>query len=226
MDDFAQRQVPFALSNALNDTAKLFQYREREHISDVFTVRRKAWVDNSVKVTEFATKRKLSATVAIQSPGNGDRSDILGKFETQTSKTPAKGGKSIAVPMDAKRLSSGILADSARPKAFNFKRVGGQRALNHGHSTNKSIRGGIGRGALEVYEGDRKTVLIRNAQGKGVVLQRVGRGKRAGMRVLFFLTPRVKLTPNLDFIDTAKEAASHIGEFFKARFAEAMHSAR
>lgn len=225
LNDFEQRQAPFALANTVNDVAKLTQYREREHIGNIFTVRRKSWVDNNVKITEFATKRKLSATVAIQSPGNASRSDILGKFESSTSKRPIS-GKSLAIPVDAKRNSTGIVPQNARPRAFNFKRVGGARMAGHASHLKKGIRGGVLRGALEVYEGDKRTVMIKNANGQGVILQRVGRGKRAGMRLLFTLTPKAKLTPNLKLYDTAKEAATHVAEFFRARLAEAMHSAR
>jgi hypothetical protein len=224
MDDFERRQVPYALSNTLNDVAALAQYRNRERMGSVFTLRRKKWADDNVKITKFAKKNDLVSTLAIQSPGGGTRSDILGKFERSTQKTP-HGGRSIVVPANAKVNKQGIIPQSARPKAFNFRRVGGAKALSH--NTTQRIRGGIGRGALEVYEGDKRTVMIRNAQGTGVILQRVGRGKnKAGMRVLFFLTPKVKLKPDLHFVDVARQAATHAPGFFKARFAEAMSTAR
>lgn len=216
--------MPYALSKTLNDVGALAQYRERQRMGNIFTVRRKAWVDNSVKTTKFAKKNDLVTEIAIESPGGGTRSDILGKFETQTQKLP-HGGRSVVIPVAARKSKADIVPQGMRPKAFNFKRVGGSRALNHNYS--QKIRGGVGRGALEVYEGDKRTVMIRNAQGKGVVLQRVGKGKKhQGMRVLFFLTPKVKLTANLKFIDTAKEAATHAKDFFAARFAEAMFSAK
>lgn len=226
MEDFALRQAPYALSQSLNDTAKLFQYRQREHMHGIFTVRRKAWVDNSVKIRpeDFATKRKLVATVRIESPGNGNRSDILGKFETQTVKRPQ--GTSLAIPVGARRNSSDIVPQSARPKAFKFKEVGGSRMAGHASHTNKRMRRGVLRGALKVYEGEKRTVMIRNAQGQGVILQRVGKGKRAGMRLLFTLAPKARLTPNLNFVTNAREAVTRFADFFRARFAEAMSTAR
>lgn len=226
MDDFHQRQVPFALANSLNDVAKLFQYRQREHMGQIFTVRRKAWVDNAVKISEFATKRKLSATVEILTAGGKSRSDILAKFETYTVKTP-RSAPTLFIPAAARANPGAIVPSSLRPKNLHFKEVGGSRMAGHAsrlHS--KHLRGGVLRGALKVYEGEKNTVMIRNAQGQGVVLQRVGRGKRAGMRLLFTLAPKAKLTPNLQFVAHAREAVTHIGEFFKARFAEAMYSAR
>lgn len=224
LNDFEQRQVPYALSNTLNDVAKLTQYRVRQRMGSIFTVRRKQWVDNNVKITNFAKKGDLRAAVQIQSPGGGNRSDILAKFEDQTTKAP-KSGRSIAVPVEAKRNKADIIAKGARPKAFNFRRVGGSKALSH--NVTQRIKGGIGRGALEVYEGDKRTVMIRNAQGKGVILQRVGRGKnRDGMRVLYYLTPRVTISPDLRFVLNAREAVAHVKDFFAARFAEAMSTAR
>jgi hypothetical protein len=222
LGDFEQRQVPYALSNTLNDVAKLFQYRERQHIGQQFTVRRKQWVDNSVKITEFATKRKLQATVAIESPGGGKRSDILGKFESQTQKRPISGG-SIAIPADAKRNKHDIILKSARPKAFNFREVIGPK---HVSPLKANVRSGVLRGHLKVFEGDKRTVMIKNAQGQGVILQRVGRGKRAGMRLLYTLAPKVRISPDLHFVLNARQAVTHVGEFFAARFREAMASAR
>lgn len=222
LGDFEQRQVPYALSQTLNDTAKLFQYRQRQHMGSIFTIRRKQWVDNSVKITEFANKRKLVATVEIQAPGNKNRSDILAKFEDQTLKTP-KDGHSLAIPANAKRNASDIITKGQRPRAFNFREVIGPK---HVAPLKKNVRSGVLRGALKVYEGDKKTVMIKNANGQGVILQRVGRGKRAGMRLLYTLAPKARLTPNLQFITHAREAATHFAEFFKARFAEAMRSAR
>lgn len=219
LDDFQQRQVPFALSNTLNDVGALFQYREREHIAQVMNVRRKDWVDKNVKITHFAKKTELYTSVEIQSPGGGDRSDILAKFEQNTSKSPTS-GSAIAVPVDAKRNKAGI---APRLKSFHFKEVHGPK---HVAPLKARIRSGILRGALQVFEGDKKTVMIKNAKGQGVILQRVGRGKRAGMRTLFYLTPRVKLTPNLQFLAHAQEAATHAAAFFRARFAEAMSTAK
>lgn len=223
MTDMEQRQVPYALSNTLNDVAKLFQYRQQQHDASIFTQRRADWQKKSVKITQFAKKNDLVSSVAIEAPGDASRSDILGKFENQTVKLPHS-GRSLAVPVNGK--AADIIPKGRRPKAFNFHRVGGKQALNATHHASKNIRGGVGRGALEVYEGDKRTVMIRNAQGKGVVLQRVGSGKRAGMRVLFFLTPRVRLHPNLQFIPHAQEAAIHAKDFFAARFAEAMSTSR
>lgn len=223
LDDASERQFPFAMANTLNDVAKLDQYRERERMAGIFTIRRKQWVDNNVKITQFATKRDLTAIVAIEAPGKTNRSDIIGKFEGQTEKRPFGGHKSLAVPVAVKRNKADIITGGNRPKAFNFREVHGPQ---HVAPLKKNVRSGILRGQLQVFEGDKKTVMIRNAQGRGVILQRVGRGKRAGMRVLFVLTPRVKLTPNLDFLETARAAATHAKDFFSARFAEAMSTAK
>lgn len=226
LNDFEQRQVPFALSNTLNDVAKLFQYRQREHMGSIFTVRRKQWVDNNVKITNFAKKGDLRAAVQIQSPGGGNRSDILAKFEDQTTKAP-KSGRSIAVPVEAKRNASDIIPKGQRPRSFNFKQIGGAGMAKSTRGMTKRMTGGVLRGALQVFQGEKRTLMIRNAQGQGVILQRTGRGrKHEGLRLLYRLTPRVKIKPDLHFVVNAREAATHVKGFFAARFAEAMSSAR
>lgn len=227
LDDFEQRQVPYALSGMLNDIAELHQYRVRERTSNIFTIRRKDFVDRSVKVTKFAKKNDLVSAVAIESPGGGARSDIIGKFENQTQKTPHMGHRSIVVPVDVKRSKADLIQAGNRPKAFNFKLIGGSHAAKATKGMTKRTAGGVLRGALQVFQGEKNTIMIRNAQGAGVILQRTGRGrKHEGLKLLYRLTPKVKLTPDLHFMLIAREAASHAKGFFAARFATAMSTAK
>jgi hypothetical protein len=226
LDDCAQRQYPYAAMQSLNDVALLFQYRQREHMHGIFTNRRRDWIDRSVKITAFAKKGSLIATVAIESPGGGNRSDILAKFESQTSKQP-RDGRSLFVPVDARRNAAGIIPDSARPKAFHFKEIGGSHLANATKGMTRHLAGGVLRGALRVYQGEKGTVMIRDNTGHGVILQRTRRGKKhEGLRLLFRLTPRAKLTPNLEFMAHATLAAKSFPDFFAVRFRDAQATAR
>lgn len=126
------KQVPFATSLALNETAKDFQKAQRARLGDIFTLRRKQWAERSVKIKPFATKTKQEVRISIDPPGG--RHDILGKFETDTVKRPVS-GEHVAVPVDAKRSRSGIVQARDRPRraiaegrAF-IRRVGGRVAI-------------------------------------------------------------------------------------------------
>jgi hypothetical protein len=89
LDQFHQRQLPFATANAINDTLLEVQTAERAHIHAAFTVRRTSFIDNLVKITKFAKKDDPSGEIGIRGPNSApDRADILTKFETGGTKTP------------------------------------------------------------------------------------------------------------------------------------------
>lgn len=114
LTDLERIQIPFATSKALNSTALDIQRAERNRLLSVFTIRRPEWANRNIKITHFATKRELWATVGIVAPGDGTRSDILGKFENQTEKRPR--GEHIAIPIHAKRNARDIVTRANRPR--------------------------------------------------------------------------------------------------------------
>ena len=131
LDDYAD-QINYAMSVAINETAKEVQKDIRAHIDDTFTVRRKAFINNSVKIKPFSTKRTLTATISISTPGNQDRSDILSKFEDQTSKQSVTGGL-IAIPNRALFDSSKVIPTGKRPRnlpnGFKIKMPNGEQYI-------------------------------------------------------------------------------------------------
>lgn len=227
LSDLAERQIPFAAAAALNTTAKQFQKVEVEHIAATFTLRRPTWIQNSVKITKFASKTDPVATVGIHPPGGDARADVLGKFETDTEKRPTA-GLSVAVPLAARATPASLIPSSLRPRNLDFHEVGGAAlAVHAGRLSSKRLRGGVLRGAFRVLEGDNRTILIQSPTGGGVILQRVGRGKREGLRVLYTLAPSVHITPDLLFHANAEAVfASAFLPNFEAAFAQALSSAR
>lgn len=191
LTDFQQRQIPFAQAKAINTLAINVQTAERLRLREVFTLRRESWADRSIKITHFAKKSEPWARIAISPPGasGAARADILGKFETETEKRPRAGGRTIAIPINARRNKRDIIYGKERPTAFHFRQVG-NRVL-----------------------GDRRTFLIRMPDGTGLILQRrrktaqarqLGyRGKDEGLIALYRLMPEVSITPDLHFEPTA-----------------------
>lgn len=191
-------QIPFATSKAINDTAKDFQRAEREHMHDIFTVRRRTFIDRSVKIKPFATKHRLSATVSIDPPGGQRRADILTKFEAGGTKRPR--GRHIAVPDEARRTRSGVISRTQRPRALQFELWGrGPEAT--------------------VFRGTRRAFMVVPHQRGGAIFQR--RAKRRVVQ-LFAFTSKARIPAVLEFEETAERV---VNERFGVRFSEAFDRA-
>lgn len=201
-----QDQIPYATAKAINATALDFQRVQRRHQEEIFTIRRKQFFDRAVKISTFARKDSPTAVVGIDPPGGQSRADVITQHEEGGTKLPE--GKSLTIPDAAKRTQGGggIIRKRDRPRAYDFKRV----------ST---------RGATEVMKGNRRTFLIRNADGSGVIRQRTGPGEFGtfkGTVVLFRLTPKGAIEPVLDFYENAEKTVDDVfGDHFVREFYKA-----
>lgn len=205
LDDITAVQLPFALSGAVYDTAVNVQTAVFGHEQDIFTVRQSSWLEKSTKMVQRPTKHDPTAILQIVPPGsNGsDRADILTKFEDDTEKVSRTGGM-IAVPTsNVKRNKRDIIPRSSplRPKALGpFVQVGA------------ALRGQNG------------AFIITMPSGRQAIMRRDGRGN---VKVLYWLVPRVEITPDLHFYDIATEVVSNQwASNFERRWAEALASAK
>lgn len=119
-------QLPFAVSQALNDIAKEFQRRQVRAMRRGFTTRNRLFTERAVKI-DFANKRQslIQAVVRIAPPGSPRTADIWAKFEDGGVKRPR--GRALAVPVGIRRLKSGRVPDRFRPKALEL--AGGRGRL-------------------------------------------------------------------------------------------------
>lgn len=162
-------QVPFALSKAINETAKEAQRAQRRHQASEFTIRRKRFADAAVKIKPFSSKRRLFADVQIDPPGSG-KADILTKFEDQSRKRPR--GSRIAIPTPSlKRTGTGIVPPSMRPSRLNFQQHGG-----------------------DVFRGDKRTFMILRPGGTGAIFRRRGRRGSTGADAIFVFRPSADIS--------------------------------
>jgi hypothetical protein len=111
---FSAEQMPFAISRAINLSVQDAQKAERSHMQEAFTLRRKSWAMQSVKIKPFATKTNLSATIQIETPGNPSRSDILAQHEDGGEKTPQ--GQFIAIPNSEVINEAKVIPTAQRPR--------------------------------------------------------------------------------------------------------------
>lgn len=187
-------QLPFATSTAINLTARDFQKAQREHQEDIFTIRRKAFVQNAVKIKPFAKKTSLEARVLIDPPGGQARADILTKFEDQSQKIPFS-GTHVAIPTEhVPRKSGGVVRNDWRPKAVLKRRFAEPyRAFVRKKGTKQ---------AIYFDEGDRIVPL-------------------------YWLVPRVRIRPELNFVANAQRTVTQrFNDNFATAFDRAMNTAR
>lgn len=111
LDDFAKRQVPFAMSRALNDTAREIQRDIRFEMPRNFKIRRQ-WVLKGIQVKP-STKRDLRAMVFSKDKFMG-RQEYGGDKASRDTRVWRFGNK-VAVPLPAAKggSKSGIV-----PKRF------------------------------------------------------------------------------------------------------------
>lgn len=108
-----EKQIPFAMSKALNDTANDAQKAIQDSLQQRFTLRRPDFIKRTIKRNreDFATKTKLEAVVRID-----PTRDMLAKFEDGGTKTP-RSGAAIAIPTEnVRRTKAQIVSESQRPK--------------------------------------------------------------------------------------------------------------
>jgi hypothetical protein len=173
-------QVPYVAAKALNDVAQGFQKDHEKSMYASFQIKRQ-WMAKATVISGWARANNLNATVELR------RDHMrLKPFETGEVRKPVS-SKSLLVDQPAVRTGAGNIAKSKRPRAFGFQ-----------------LRGT--KGNVKVFEGQKRTVMIQQGDGRGVVLQRTGRGKRGALKVLWRLTPRAKTPHLLHFVDTALQS--------------------
>ncbi|MDB4913736.1 MAG: hypothetical protein JWM95_1380 [Gemmatimonadetes bacterium] len=108
------KQIPFAVANTINRTLEEGQQAMRDKLPSEFKLRRPVFISRLVKIenADRARKDRLIGRMGIQGKG----ADLLTKFEKFSVKRPIGGGKSIAVPVDAKTRADGVLRADQRPR--------------------------------------------------------------------------------------------------------------
>lgn len=197
-------QIPFALARAVNAALVTAQAKQRAHMAAEFTVRRKAFMDRSVKITRFAKKGAPVGEIAIASPGGRD---IFEKFERGGTKRP-KDGRNLAIPIvgsPVKRTDRAIVQAKNRPRAL----LDAMQPSQQGVKRAKSFGGAFLRPAKD---------------GKpGAIFMRVGKK----VKLAYVLEPTVPIAPELKFEDTiTKSVRETFASDFEREFAHALKTAR
>lgn len=193
-------QVPFAFSRALNDTAYGIRHEQRSGMEERFTIRRQ-WVLSGIQVTKRSTKHDLEAEIAVD-----ESRDFLNRFEAGGRVTPR--GSRFAIPDEARTTKAGVVSSRNRPRSFDFEFWGkGPNAT--------------------VLRGNRRTFMVRRADGTGAILQRMGRRGSGKLRTLFTFATSAELPASMEFEVTAERVLqSTFRDNFEMHFDRAMRTAR
>lgn len=216
LNAFEQKQLPYAVSLALNRTANLAQQAERSLMRSVLRLRREEFNLRSIKIRREDRATKGSATVII---GIDSKADYLDRMEDGTPHIAR--GKYLFIP-NQDVFGDKIVTPSnpLYPKRLQF--VGPR------------------------MQGPSRTFLVKiknNPKYSALVLQRVGgrqggkttKGRkrkhnasgRAQTRVVWFLRNRSQVPVKLRFVSTITGKASEVfPSELRAALGEALRSAR
>jgi hypothetical protein len=196
LTQIVQAQIPFALSKATNAVATDVQVAVRANLPGRFILRRKAFIERTVKILKFSNKRDRPIAAIV---GIDPRFNFLAKFEQGGTKQ-AVGGGSLAIPVAARPTPQSLVAKSL-----------GIRALQLRKHVTKS-------GAIQL-KGLLRSFTIKTATA-ALVMQRVG--KRGETRVLHVFKRSVPIRPLLGFLHTAERV---VGAMWVRRASEALRDA-
>lgn len=194
------KQVRFATSKAMNDAAFIARDAERRHVEDAFTVRRPFVLQGIQVERPYATKANLTVALSVE-----PKRDFLAKFEEGGTKTPQ--GQHLAVP-DAQTFDrSRVVPRGKRPKALQ-------------------LRSTTTKGGRVQIEGKQRTYLVTTPKGEGI-FQRVGKGTGSKSRLLYWLTTKAHIDPDLKFVDTVTTTFLRaFSQRFTQQIANALRTAR
>jgi hypothetical protein len=207
-----QKRLAFAVANAINDTAKEVQRKERVNLDKKFQIRRSTFMYRLIKITQFASAKKGVPFADIEIDTTKARV-LLSIFEEGGDRLPIK-GKNVAVPVTGGPARPSF--SSVVPDAFTFQKLGFKRLALTQHGQNlvkagRKISKNLGRLALkhgkntdQIWVGKEHTfILPPSDKGPGGVFQRFG-PKLKDIRLVYTFQHKPHLKKTLAFVDTAR----------------------
>ena len=205
----AARQIPYATSVALNETAKDIQGSVRDRMSGIFNIRRRGWFRMAVKIRPWARRSRLLTVVSIDPPGHPASRQAITRHQQTHRRRPHR-GRALPVPVGARSGARGTVRANNRLDRL------GLRVMSAG--------------SWRVYRGDRRTFMLRRPDGTGLVLRRRRRGAHGslqGTNVLWGLYRETPVEGRLEFFRTAETVyARRWGRHWTAAWERAMSTAR
>jgi hypothetical protein len=208
-------QIPYATSRALNDCADKAVDDLVAWVKGIFTFRgNSAWVRSRWFKSEKSNKKSLTAYVL-------GMFDYLLLHEEGGIKTPHRGA-TLAVPLGTLRYKR--IPASLRPRYLLGNDLQGMlKSASLGPRSRKKQLAQFGKGFIVDLNGKR-FIAMRTTQDIGIVAS----AKRLkGLRLLYYLTPAVRIVPRLRMHATVQTTVKREFErAFAFRMEQAMRTAR
>lgn len=198
IDDFVEKQLPFATARALTWTAKDAEISIDKSLPYSFTLRNK-FLQNSTRITP-ATKRKLQSEVGFLNDGRY-KTDFM---ELQTeSGTKKPRGKNVAIPASSRGLTH----------------------VRRGKNSRGVIRRNL---KPAVLLNDRKQYFKGKIKGVYGIWKRTGRKDKKGWRrphlnLMYVLQPTAHVDKHIDIQKIVKKV---VGRRFDIHFRRSLNEAR
>ncbi|HMU61582.1 MAG TPA: hypothetical protein PKA66_07360 [Gemmatimonadales bacterium] len=208
--DRLHQQAPYAVSKGLNDLMLHGERQVQAQLPEHFTLRRKTFVERTVKVRQWASKRNLAASIGIDPSRN-----FLGKFEAGGTKTPR--GNFLTVPIAVRRTKSDIVVKSMRVRELQLRahRTASGKVQLRGKQRTFAIKGPTGGAILQRFG--------RRPKGTATLSEEIRRGT---VRVAYAFTRSVPIPASLHFAETFRRDAKHWPEIMAAAWEYALATAR
>lgn len=191
----SKQQLPFAISVAVNKTAKDVQIAQRAQMQASFIIR-KPWVLQGVVISKFSDKSEATPTAVV---GIDPTRSFLNKFEQGGQKVAANPALPIAVPtLFARPDRGGLVPLGLYPKNLGL-------AARRGVTGIVNPKGKVSKRGILQLQGKRRTfVLDLTMAGVQVpgVYQRTGPGPH-DFRLLWAYKPSIPIPALLRFEETA-----------------------
>ena len=225
LSDAQERQLPFAVSLALNRVANQAQVAERENLKRSFKLRRESFVLKGVKISKQDRATKSSWRVTIQLAYPDDR-HFLDQHEVGGYRT-RYGGKRLWQP-NPEVFASKVIgrANPLHPKNLRLAKDKSGRVVGQERTFLVRVKSAV----LVLQRVDRRLTKGSARRLKGLTLDNVQTGmgphtkksrgisRTGGTRLLYRLVERVKLPARLQFVST-------IGGVAQSQFPEALRAA-
>jgi len=224
-----QKQVPFAMSKALNTLANEAQKSMQQGLKDRFKLRRETWNLRGIKIQKNDRATKTTWRVIIQV---SEGTSYLNKFEKGGDKLPVGGHNYLWEP-NAKVFKNRIIqgSDPLRPKNLHLHKDPHGRIIGDNRTfiakTGNSevplvVVQRVDRGLTKGSKRKVKGLTLDNYGKKGKTLSRTG-----GTVTLYKLRKRVPVKAQLEFLPTiTKTVQSRFRSVFDEALAGAMRTAK
>jgi hypothetical protein len=231
-----EKQIPFAVSKALNQVANLAQAAEREQVKKAFKLRREQFVLRGVKIkkADRASKTSWSVVIRIEYPGIGK---FMNLHEPGGEREPHHGGK-LWVPNREVFKSKVITRDNAlHPKNLKIHKDSTGRMVGAERAFMVRTKGGQllvlqreDRGLTKASKRTMGKLTLDNlggGQGPSTKAQKYSLKRTGGTRLLYRLVSKVKVPARLEFVSTVRRTvAEQWPAVLVEEMGKAMRSAR